>query len=365
MRILEINKLYSPHIGGVETVVKQLADRLPSLGIEVDVLVCAQKGKGSIEELNGRRIYRATSYGSFLSLPISLQFFIWYYRLQKRYDAILIHEPFPLADLANVFLSKKTKMYVWYHSDIIRQKFFAFILRPFLKITLRRANKIFVASQALVKNSMLLKDLAVNCKVIPFGINLDKYKNSVAVDGMAKAIKEKYGRFILAVGRLVYYKGFACLLEALVNTKAFLIIIGAGPMYDELRVKAKILSLEERLVILEPTDDLCSYYAACDFLVFPSTENSEAFGITQLEAMAFSKPVINTKLATGVPEISLHQITGLTVAPKDSKELGEAINILWNDENLRRQYGMAAYERVQRLYDEKKFINDVAQEILN
>ena len=365
MRILEINKLYYPHIGGVETVVKQLAEGLPSAGIQVDVLVCAEKGKGSVEEINGSRIYRAASFGRFLSLPLSLQFFVWFYRLQKQYDAILIHEPFPLADLAIYLLSKKTKVYIWYHSDIVRQKFLATMLRPFLKLSLHRADKIFVASQSLIKNSSLLKDVSEHCVMIPFGIDLEKYKNSPEINKATTVIKEKYGRFILAVGRLVYYKGFDYLLEALVKTEATLMVIGTGPGREELLKRAKALNLEKKLIVLNPTDDLRPYYAACDFFVFPSIENSEAFGVVQIEAMAFSKAVINTSLATGVPEVSLNEISGLTVPPKNSDALAVAINKLWKDEDLCKKYGKAAYERVQKYYDEKKFIKQVAQELLN
>ena len=50
--------------------------------------------------------------------------------------------------------------------------------------------------------------------------------------------------------------------------------------------------------------------------------------------MAFSKAVINTNLDTGVPEVSLNEISGLTVPPKNSDALAGAINKLWKDEEL-------------------------------
>ena len=92
---------------------------------------------------------------------------------------------------------------------------------------------------------------------------------------------------------------------------------------------------------------------ASDFLVMPSTSEAESFGIVQIEAMAFGKPVINTNLRSGVPQVSIHGETGLTIPPGDEDALYKAIKTLGENSNLRTAYGKAAYDRVRDHYTKK------------
>ena len=157
---------------------------------------------------------------------------------------------------------------------------------------------------------------------------------------------------MLFTGRLVYYKGADILLEAFAKQHAHaeLFLAGTGVLEPELKARAEALGIAERVHFLgrRMTPELRDMFADCDLFVLPSVANSEAFGIVQLEAMVYGKPVINTALPTGVPLVSIDGETGLTVPPSDADALAAAMETLLSDDPLRAQYGNAARERVLR-----------------
>jgi len=362
MKILQVNKLYAPVVGGVETVVRDIAEGLNETA-DMRVLVCQNKGKATEELYNNVRVVRASSFGTFLSLPLSFDFFRRYRYMSRDADVIQLHAPFPLGDLAVLFFRRKAGLVVWWHSDIIRQRLFLILLRPVINHMLRKADLIVVASDAIVKSSAFLLRHVDKCKVIPFGLDFKLYPEVPASMGiLAGKLNDQGCKILRFVGRLVYYKGVDVLVRAMKNVDdAELFIVGIGPLEDELKDSVQRFGLESKIHFLGALDRdmLLGAFYDCDVFVFPSVAKSEAFGLCQLEAMFYGKPVINTNLPTAVPTVSVDGETGITVPVGDDVALGAAIMKLMVDDVLRETYGVNAAQRVRERFDKTRMIEEL------
>lgn len=354
--ILIINKFYAPHVGGVETVVRQYAHWLAGI-YSVTVLVISSRRtfRTSIESDGRIRVIRCSSMGTYLSMPLSLSFFYWYLRLSGWADVVHFSEPFPLASILAILPKGRRRYVVSWYADIYRQRYLRELIRVFQNALCRKADAITASSPLMLRSSVTLRHHADKTAIIPYSIDVPVYDDGTS-DGRMPGIPAE--PFALCVGRLSYYKGIDVLLRSYESIKSdmTLVVVGSGPESDrvadwERSNKPHRLVFVNRHVSEAEKRELLR---RCEFLVFPSTSPAEAFGIIQLEAMVCSKPVINTALHTSVPWVSLHDETGLTVPVADSKKLTDAMLRLGRDESLRKRMGARARQRVLSLFSDEK-----------
>ncbi|SHM16165.1 glycosyltransferase [Ruminococcus flavefaciens] len=361
LRILEVNKAYFPHTGGIETLIRQYSEELTKLDdVSLKALVCRDgRGKAIREKMNGVELLRAGSLGTYFSCPLSISFIKHFRRMAAKADVVHIHVPFPLADAALLLSGFKGKVVVSWHSDIVKQKKLMFFYKPFMRYLLKRADVILTATEGHVKHSLYLNKYSHKCKVLPYGITPEDYLAVPRRSILTEKATDKSCVKVFFTGRLVYYKGVDVLLKAFTKVKdCELFIAGTGELGDQLRNFVSSHNMEQKVHFLGflPDEELRQAYADCDIFVLPSVAPSEAFGIVQLEAMVYGKPVINTALKSGVPYVSINGQTGLTVPPSSPKSLAQAINTLAEDRELREKYGRAAAERVKNEFNEKAII---------
>jgi|HubBroStandDraft_2_1064218.scaffolds.fasta_scaffold02388_6 glycosyltransferase involved in cell wall biosynthesis len=340
--ILHIGKYYPPHVGGMETHLQYLVSHQSSL-LSVEVVVANDRFVTQTEVVDGARITRVASFGTLASQPICPGL-PW--RMAGRGETMVhLHLPNPWAAQAYLMSGHKGILIVTHHSDTLGRRHLRRFVEPSVRRVMKRAKAIIVTSKRYLENSEELAGFHDKCHIVPLGIDVEAFKAESLEE--IRAIRAKYGpRLIVSVGRLVPYKGFEFLLQAMKNIDATLLLIGSGPLREQLEAAVERLGIAAKVHLLGHVGDIVPYYRAAQMLVLPSVSRAESFGMVQLEAMACGIPVVNTELDSGVPEVSLHGVTGITVPPKDPQALSHAIRILLDNAETRANYGQAAAVRV-------------------
>jgi glycosyltransferase involved in cell wall biosynthesis len=340
--ILHIGKYYPPHNGGMETHVRDLATRQTDAA-HVEVIVANSTNRNESALLEGVCVTRVARILTIASMPVCPGLSAAIRRTPA--DLVHIHMPNPGAAQAFLMSGHTGKVVITHHADTLGRKVLRRFSDPFVNRVMRRASRIIVTSTRYLDSSSELRLFRDKCSVIPLGIDV----STVACTDMAAIhrVHQEFGeRLILAVGRLVPYKGFDVLIRAMKHVDAKLLVIGAGPEHDALRRLAASESVQQKIAISSRVKDIRPYFAAANFFVLPSVNRAEAFGMVQLEAMAAGLPVINTRLDSGVPEVSIDGRTGLTVTPRDVAALSNAMRLLLDRRELRNQFSEAARARV-------------------
>lgn len=354
MKILELGKFYPPYRGGMETLLRVWSEGFAQRGAEVTCVVANDQPRTVRESLNGVQVHRLASYGTAMSTSICPG----YLGATRRHSADLwhMHAPNPLADLACLRGDSRTPLIVSYHSDVIRQARLMRLYSPLLRRLLERADVIVVGTPLHIEHSPWLPQFRDKCEVIPFGLDLARFKSTPALDEEVSKFRAASNDkpVIFTVGRLVGYKGIRHLIEATAKLDAVLWIGGTGPLEGELRQQAQELGVAGRVEFLGaiPEAQLPARMRACDVFVLPSITPNEAFGLVQVEAMACGRPVVSCDLPSGVPWVNLDGVTGLIVPPADASALAIALQRLFKDARLREQMGEAGRLRAEREFDQ-------------
>lgn len=360
MRILHAYKVYLPNVfGGIPAVIAMLA-MLQRLGFKTDVLVACQRGVGRKYEFEGVNVEATSSIGTVMSTPLAPTYPFRFIERARSADIVVHHAPFPLTDIGVLLMPRDTVLIVHWHAEVIGRPWLMRILSPFIRHSLRRADRIVVSDRVIVDNSPFLKEFAEKCVVVPYGCD-DAYWGKLS-SGEQRAVDDlqrKYPRLIVSVGRLVSYKGYEVFLHAMRDVDADAVIVGEG------QLKANLIKLAEELGVLDrvtflgvlESHEVKQYIHAARVFAFPSVTEAEAFGIVQLEAMSAGKPVVNTALATAVPNVARDGMEGLTVPPSQPAALADALRRLLDQPDYAVSLGNAGKERVRAEFSQPLFLS--------
>lgn len=369
-RILHISKYYFPFRGGTEQVAQDCVNSLTEYKQKV---ICFNHEIGNVkDEVDKIEIIRCGCFTRVSSQPLSLS----YGRILKNIinsfkpDIVVFHYPNPfVASYLLRYLPTDTKFVIYWHLDIVKQKF----IRQFFKSQniklLKRADKIIATSSNYIKGSPWLKQVKKKCVVIPNCINVQRLEKTVESKKIEKKIKEdNEGKIIcLAVGRHTEYKGFRYLIQAsrFLDDRFRIYITGNGELTEELKHEASGDSKIKFLGIVSD-DELKAYLSAMDIFCFPSITKNEAFGLALAEGMYYGKPAITFTIdGSGVNFVNLNKITGIEVPNRDVKAYADAIKKLACNKELREEYGRNGKNRVVENFMDSQFRENIRKEIGN
>lgn len=217
------------------------------------------------------------------------------------------------------------------------------------RLTARWSEKIVCVSKSLVEDLIGQGHRPGKVGVIHNGVDLvtfDPEKANPA--GLRRQFGE--GDILLGVvGRLTQQKGHRYLFEALPEIvyrfpKAKLVVVGDGPLKEELQQKVRELGLRQSVLFAGVRADIPDVLAAMDVIVLPSL--SEGLPYVLLEALAMERPVVTTTV-NGVTEVVLEDREGAKlVPPRDPEALAVAVNWVLKDPKRARLMASAGRRRV-------------------
>ncbi|MYM69967.1 glycosyltransferase [Pseudoduganella sp. FT55W] len=350
MRVLHFYKTYYPDTwGGIEQVIRQLCVGTGRLGVTNEVLTLSRSGPSEIE-FEGHIVHRVPLDFEVASTGFSFAAIRKLARLARKADVIHYHFPWPFMDLAHFMARINKPSVVTYHSDIVRQKNLLRVYSPLKRRFLRSVDTVVATSPNYLASSPVLKRFAHKTRTITYG--LDKSIYPVASEQLKAKWRAQVGeRFFLFVGVLRYYKGLHILLDAMANVDYPVVIVGAGPIEQELKEHAQRLGLTHvQFIGAVEEEDKAALLELSYAMVFPSHLRSEAFGISLLEGAMYGKPMISSEIGTGTTYINIDNDTGLVVPPDDPASLGAAMRKLWETPELAAEMGRRAEARYWELF---------------
>ncbi len=356
-RVLHVFKDYFPPThGGIEHHVNDLVHSLN--GYRFAVLTSSRSRHKTIDNDDGVRVIRAPE----LARPVSTAITPSWSKFLKHSGADLLHfhMPNPFGELMLLMSRADSPMIASYHADIVGRKTLLPFFRPFQQMFLKKARAIVVGSPLLRDSAESLTNYREKCVVIPYGVEPGEWVDRPPA---ADKLREKYpGPLLVFLGRVAYYKGIEILISAMRSVEATCLVVGDGPLRDEMNRRVAELGLSHKVVLVGEIDDgeRAAYFHAADGFLLPSTSRAESFGISMLQAMACGTPAISTELGTGTSWVNKNLETGIVVEPNDPAALAGAIEVLLGDDARREAMGYAAAERVRTSFTRFQMLESIS-----
>ena len=218
----------------------------------------------------------------------------------------------------------------------------------FIRSLLQRIQAVVVLLSSQMKNYLAAHDFDLpNVRFIPNGVDTARF-----TPVHRSTARDERMQVVICVARLCYQKGIDVLLQAwsLVHEQApqaRLIIVGTGPLQNQLEYMAKALGIAESVEFAGLQSDVVAQLHRGSLAVHPSRWEGMANAL--LEAMACGLPCVATRVS-GSEDIIQHGVSGLLVEPEDYQGMAQALLTLLRDQALAQMYGQAARATIEERF---------------
>ncbi len=239
--------------------------------------------------------------------------------------------------------------------ETIRVKLIRAIILKCYSYVLRKPN-IFVIFENQDDRSLFIEKMLVDrensCIIEGVGVNVERFTPSNEPEGIP---------IVLYAGRFLWEKGLGELIEAariVHNRHNFkLVLVGSPDVGNPGAIPLKLLEdwVKDKFVEWWGwQDDMAEIYKKCHIVVLPSYR--EGIPTTLIEAIAAEKPVIATDVP-GCREVVIPGVNGILVPPRNSMALGDALELLISDQELRIRMGRAGRKIAVEKFSKKVIDN--------
>lgn len=351
---------FPPHIGGVGVHIHTLSKELIKNGHEVYVITYPHN---DIKDIDGIHVIptRGINILGLRGLLFKKNAKKALEDLLKKEDIDIIHGHylFPAGAVAvDVGKKRGIKTYVTAHGS---DMFEMYKKQPFMKSTiknvLKNADVVLAVSNALKHEIIATGVNGISNKTRLSWNSVDINKFLDKKDYSFKNVNNIKKPIVLFLGNLIKRKNVESLIEAkkIANSDYCLVIVGDGPLFNDLNKKVKEENIND-VLFTGAREDVENIIPSCDVLVLPSF--SESFGLVLIEALACGKAVIGSDVG-GISEIITDDV-GLLVNPNKVSSIAQAIDEVINNSELREIFALNArnraldFSKVDIPYDEVK-----------
>ena len=300
-----------------------------------------------------------------------------YFRLKRyfeenRFDVVHTHSS--KAGIIGRFAARAAKIPVVVHT-VHGQAFHPHErwYRNFLYILLERlaagkCDRIYAVAQAMIDQCVAARVAKrEKYKVVYSGMDTTRFAAAKRDAELRKRLGiPENARTIVTVARLFPLKGYEFVLPAAEQLIAkypdtHILVVGDGPMHDELLSKIAAAGLTEHFHFagLVPPDKVADYLAQGELLWHLSLREGLPRAVVQ--ALACGIPAVGFAL-DGTPEVLENGKTGFAVTPESVDAVVEATTLCWDDEALRVQMGAEGKRRVLEQFDWRRMAKILLEE---